>query len=165
MRDGLGFDIARAFRVPLPLIGDLRNATYNNVEQLISSWLSTGLGFLLEHIELSFDKFFELPDNERVEFNAESLLRTDFAGRIEGITKGIQGGLYTPNEGRAKEGLSSVENGDKPYMQQQMVELGYRPEQPEAELEVVAPEPQPVDQETAKAIAKTAILKAMNDNG
>lgn len=151
--------IARAFRVPLPLIGDLRNATYNNVEQLISSWLSTGLGFLLEHIELSFDKFFELPDNQRVEFNAESLLRTDFAGRIEGITKGIQGGLYTPNEGRAKEGLPAVENGEKPYMQSQMVELGYRPEQPTDQP--TEPVPEPINEETAKSIAILAIKKAM----
>lgn len=151
--------IARAFRVPLPLVGSLEHATYNNVEQLISSWLSSGLGFLLEHIELAFDKFFDLPDREFTEFNTEALLRTDFAGRIDGLTKGVQGGLFTPNEARAKEGLKGVENGDKPYMQSQMVELGYRPE---ASSEPPAPIAEPeLDDETAKAVALHAIKKAM----
>ena len=44
-------DIARVFRVPLMLIGDYTKATYSNSEQLISSWLATGLGFILEHVE------------------------------------------------------------------------------------------------------------------
>lgn len=154
--------IARAFRVPLPLVGSLENATYNNVEQLISSWLSSGLGFLLEHIELSFDKFFKLADDEFTEFNTEALLRTDFAGRIDGLTKGVQGGLFTPNEARAKEGLASVKNGDVSYMQSQMVELGYRPEaQSTPEVEPVEP-PTPIDEESAKAIALHEIKKAMN---
>lgn len=148
--------IARGMRVPLPLVGRLENASYNNVEQLISSWLSTGLGFLINHIELSFDKFFNLSQDDFTEFEVESLLRTDFAGRIAGLTAGIQGGLFTPNEARAKEGLSAVNNGDKPYMQQQMIELGYRPEQPQE-----PPKPPQVDPETEKAIAMSAIKKAM----
>lgn len=153
--------IARAFRVPLPMVGHLENATYNNVEQLISSWLSSGLGFLLEHIELGFDKFFGLKENDFCEFNTEALLRTDFAGRIDGLTKGVQGGLFTPNEARAKEGLPAVENGERPYMQSQMVELGYRPEvqsQPIAAEPIKEPE---LDEETAKNIAILAIKKAM----
>jgi len=130
-------DIARAFRVPLPLVGDLRYGTYNNVEQLISMWLSTGLGFMLEHVELAFDKFFELGDNDNIEFDPDTLLRTDFAGRIDGLTKGIQGGLYAPNEARRKMGLPKAENGDKPMVQQQMVPLGWTEEQ--ARLLAAAP--------------------------
>jgi len=122
-------DIARAFRVPLPLVGDLRYGTYNNVEHLISTWLSMGLGFVLEHIELALDKFFDLADNDNIEFDPDTLLRTDFKGRIEGITKGIQGGLYTINEGRSREGLPKVANGDTPMLQQQMVPLGWTEEQ------------------------------------
>jgi len=153
--------IARAFRVPLPMVGSLENATYNNVEQLISSWLSSGLGFLLEHVELCFDKFFSLGENDFTEFDTDSLLRTDFAGRIDGLTKGMQGGLYTPNEARAKEGLANVKNGDKPYMQSQMVELGYRPEQTNKPPIDEPPKEPELDEETAKAVAIHAIQKAM----
>lgn len=116
-------DIARAFRIPLPLIGDLRNSTYNNVEQLISSWLATGLGFLLEHIELSYSNFFALDDTDCIESDTKSLLRTDLAGRIDALTKGISGGLYSINEARRQEGLPSVEFGDEPRVQAQVVPL------------------------------------------
>ena len=116
-------DIARAFRVPLPLIGDNRYSTFNNVEQLSASWLSTGLGFVLEHIELAFAKFFQLPPSEFVNFDTDTLLRTDFAGRIDALTKGITGGLYSPNEARAKEGLAAVRYGEEPRLQAQVVPL------------------------------------------
>ena len=129
-------DVARAFRVPLPLVGDYRNSTYNNVEQLISAWLATGLGFLLEHIETSFDKFFGLPRGQFTEFDVDSLLRTDFQTRIDGYTRAIQQGLMTPNEARAKMGgLPNVDKGDQVYAQSQMKPLGFE----EAEPEPVAP--------------------------
>jgi HK97 family phage portal protein len=118
-----GEDIARVFGVPLPIIGDLSKATLSNVEQLISMWLSISLGSLLESIERSLDKAFNLSANEYIELDVSALLRTDFSGRIEGYTKGIQGGLYTPNEAREKEGLSPVESGDIPYLQAQMTPL------------------------------------------
>jgi HK97 family phage portal protein len=131
-------DIARAFRVPLPLVGDLRYGTYNNTETLLSMWLATGLGFVLEHVELSFDKFFEMADNQTIEFDTHSLLRSDFAGRIDGLTKGLTGGLYTPNEARQREGLPKVEYGDTPIVQQQMVPLGWT--QTQAERETITAE-------------------------
>ena len=116
-------DIARAFGVPLPIIGDLSNATFNNVEQLIALWLSTGLGFWVEHIETAFDKFFNLPANQYVELDTDTLLRTAFKDRIEGLTAAITGGLYSPNEARRKEGLGEVKFGDEPRVQAQVVPL------------------------------------------
>jgi hypothetical protein len=44
-------------------------------------------------------------------------------GRIEGLTKGVQGGLFTPNEAREKEGLEPVESGNIPYLQAQMTPI------------------------------------------
>lgn len=116
-------DIARAFRIPLPLIGDLRNSTFNNAETLLQFWLATGLGFLLEHLERSFESFFALPANEFIEFDTAALLRSDFSGRIDALTKGITGGLYSPNEARRREGLPEVEFGDEPRLQAQVVPL------------------------------------------
>lgn len=116
-------DIARAFGVPLPIIGDLSNATFNNVEQLIALWLSTGLGFWVEHIEIALDKFFALPPGQYVELDTDTLLRTAFKDRVEGLAKAISGGLYSPNEARRKEGLGDVEFGDEPRLQAQVVPL------------------------------------------
>lgn len=160
-------DVARAFRVPLPLVGDYRHATYNNVEQLISSWLSTGLGFVLEHIELSFDKFFGLPRGQFTEFDVDALLRTDFAARVDGLTKGIQQGLFTPNEARARMGgLPSVPDGDAVYVQQQMVPLGYEPEPAPAPAPVDVPQIEEPEQdpEAAKGAA-IYYLKSVLNNG
>jgi HK97 family phage portal protein len=116
-------DIARVFRVPLPVINELGGATFNNSETLIRHWHATGLGFVLEHIELALDTLFELPEGEYVEFDVEYILRSDFAARMEGLTKAVSGGIYTPNEARAKEGLSRKAHGDEPRLQAQVVPL------------------------------------------
>jgi len=145
-------DISRAFRVPLPLINDNRHSTYNNVEQLISHWLSGGLGFMLDHVENNLDKFFNLPITEKVEFDVDMLMRTDFAGRVEGYTKAISGALMTPNEARSKfGGLAAVAHGDKPIVQQQMVPLGWTETQPE---------PIPIEQDTQDSLK--FLRKAIN---
>jgi HK97 family phage portal protein len=118
-------DIARIFRVPLSVIGEPGGTTYANTETLIRHWLSTGLGFIVEHIELALDALFELPPNEFISFDLEYLLRADFVARVEGLTKGIQGGLFSPNEARAKEGLARAVDGDEPRLQAQVVPLSF----------------------------------------
>lgn len=123
-------DIARVYGVPLPVIGDLSHATLNNVEQLIGMWLSISLGALLENIERSLDRLFALPRAEYVELDVSALLRTDFLQRVDGLTKGIQGGLFTPDEARGREGLPPVPGGDRPYLQAQMVRMGTPPPAP-----------------------------------
>lgn len=142
-------DIARVYGVPLPVVGDLTHATMQNVEQLVNLWLSVSLGALIENIERSLDALFELPRtaerHEFVELDTAALLRLDFAGRTDALVKGVQGALYTPDEARAREGLPPVKNGDVPYMQQQMVPLGYRPE-----VAAPAPAPQAEEDETVQ---------------
>jgi HK97 family phage portal protein len=163
-------DVARAFRVPLPIVGSYQQSTYNNVEQLISLWMATGLGFVLEHLEQSFDAMFELPPDQFCEFDTDTLLRTDFAGRIEALTKGISGGLYAPNEARAKEGLKAVEFGDEPRVQAQVVPLSQVGAVPATPSPAAAPAPSPPvdddkdDPEEAKAysVAYETIKRAMH---
>jgi len=153
-------DIARVFGVPLPVIGEMEGSTMNNVEQLVSLWLSISLGALLENLERSFDKLFQFGDKEYIELDTAALLRTDFKGRIDGLTKAVQGGLFTPNEARGREGLHPVKNGDKPYMQAQMVELGSNPIS-ETPPEPTAPPPDPevvADKAAQKAVAAVTEL-------
>ena len=102
-------------------------------------WLSSGLGFMLEHIERSFAKFFKLPQDEIANFDVAGLLRTDFENRINGLTKGILGGLYSPNEARAQEGLPAVEFGDEPRVQAQVVPLSQVQMTPAADTPPAAP--------------------------
>ncbi len=152
--------IMQAFRVPPALLGD-QTATYNNAETLVSQWLATGLGFMIEHIELCFDKFFKLGPSNFTEFSTDSLMRTDFKGHVDAVVAGINGSLFTPNEARSRLGLAAVPNGETIYGQQQVVPLGYRPELNETAPEPAAPPPDP-DPEQVKIYALAEIKKAMS---
>ena len=113
-------DICRVFGVPPPLVGELSHATLNNAESLVQHFLSMSLGSYLEHTERAFDRLFGLKGGtEYVEFDISALLRTDFAGRIDALTKGVLGGLFTPNEARNREGVGPAPGGDNLFMQRQ----------------------------------------------
>jgi hypothetical protein len=68
---------------------------------------------------------------ENINFDVAGLLRTDFLTRIDGLTRAVQGGLFSPNEARAREGLHPVDDGDRVIVQQQMVPLGFNANQSE----------------------------------
>jgi HK97 family phage portal protein len=116
--------IALAFRVPLQILG-IGGSPYSSTELLMQSWIATGLGFALNHIEEAFGLLFMLkgqPD-EYVEFDTAALLRSAFKDRIEGLARGVQGVILAPNEARNSEGYDAVEYGDEPRVQQQVVPL------------------------------------------
>jgi HK97 family phage portal protein len=116
--------IALCFRIPLQILG-IGGTPYSSTELLMQSWIASGLGFALNHIEESFGVLFQLkgqPD-EYVEFATTALLRSAHKDRIEALTRGVQGGIYAPNEARAEEGLDRVPYGDEPRVQQQVVPL------------------------------------------
>jgi len=123
-------DIARVFRVPPTVIGVMESATFNNVESLMKQWLATGLGYMVRHIEEALDRLFDLPPDQEIIFNADVLLRSDFKARMDGLSKGVTAGIFSPNEARRKEGLAEAEHGDEPRLQQQVVPLSfhYKPE-------------------------------------
>jgi len=143
-------DICRVFGVPASLAGDLSGATFNNSETLIQNFLAMSLGSYLEHIERAFDRLFGLSNNEYIELDLSALLRTDFAGRVEGLTKAIQGGLMVPNEARAREGLSPVNGGDVAYLQRQMTPIDKIGDLLDAETKAKLNPPQPMQAPAAK---------------
>lgn len=121
-------DIAMIFGVPLALINDMTGATWNNTENLIMMWLRQGLGFYINHIELAYDVLFKIDRTvEYTEFVVDALLRPDFKNRIDGLARAVQGGIYSPNEARAREALPKATNGDEPRVQQQLVPLSWEP--------------------------------------
>lgn len=116
-------EISRVFRVPPMMINNMENATFSNAEALMTFWLTSGLGFMIDHIEETFERFFNLPKDEAIELDTDVLLRTDLKARIEALGEGVLKALFTPNEARAALGLPPVEGGDTPYVQQQMIPL------------------------------------------
>lgn len=139
-------DIAMAFRVPPQIIGLPAQGARANTETMMRAWVATGLGFCLNHVEEAFGLTFGLagqPD-DYVEFSTNALLRSDFKDRIEGLARGVQGGIYSPNEARNAEDLESVKFGDEPRVQQQVVPLsaaGKIPASPAAPPQPGAPKP------------------------
>jgi HK97 family phage portal protein len=116
--------IALVFRVPLQILG-MGGTSFRSTEAMMQFWVATGLGFALNHIEEAFGLVFALegqPD-EYVEFSTDALMRSAMKDRIEALARGVQGGIYSPNEARNKEGLDDVKAGDEPRVQQQVVPL------------------------------------------
>lgn len=156
--------IAQVFRVPPFLLGDLEKATLTNVESLTRFFVQSGLGFYVDHIENALTKFFRLPAGQEIVFDLErALLKGDLKERMDAYAKGVQSGVYSPNEVRAKENLPPVENGDEPRVQQQLVPLAYGmelqpagavPPAPASPEEDPPPEEEPSDEE--KQIRHTA---------
>ena len=59
--------------------------------------------------------------------------------RIEALARGVQGGIFAPNEARQQEGLDAVEFGDEPRVQQQVVPLSAAGKIPAAPAPPAAP--------------------------
>jgi HK97 family phage portal protein len=102
-------DIARIFRVPPHMIGDLSRATFSNIEQQsIDFWTGT----MLPYAELweSSIEFFLLgqglggPDDDlEAEFDMDRMMRGDAVARGTYYGLRTQWGSITPNEVRARE--------------------------------------------------------------
>jgi HK97 family phage portal protein len=146
--------IALAYRVPLQILG-LGGQSYGSTEALMQSWKSSGLGFALNHIEEAFGLLFGLRGQpyEYVEFDTEALMRSALKDRIEALARGVQGGIYSPNEAREREGLDAVPFGDEPRVQQQVVPLSAVdkiPPAPGPHSPPPAPPAPPADEPTPK---------------
>jgi HK97 family phage portal protein len=124
-------EIARAYQLPPVFLQDLTRATFTNAEQqdlhlvkhLIGQWVQA-----LED-ELNLKLFGRTNRNRYVEHNVDGLLRGDFKSRIDGIVRGIQGGLMEPNRGRALMNWPAHSNpaADDLFMQGATVPLGTLP--------------------------------------
>jgi HK97 family phage portal protein len=117
-------NIALAYRVPLQLLG-LAGTPTGSTEALMQGWVQSSLGFCLNHVEEAIGNLFNLkgyPD-EYVEFNTDALLRSLMKDRVEAFARGVQGGIFSPNEARTDFGLPRVKAGDEPRVQSQVVPL------------------------------------------
>jgi HK97 family phage portal protein len=168
--------IALAFRVPMQILGLPVQGGMGSTEAVMQFWIATGLGFALNHIEEAIGFTFGLkgqPD-EYCELDTAVLLRSAQKERIEALARGVQGGIYAPNEARALEGLPKAAFGDEPRLQQQVVPLSAAgaipaapaphappaapPAKPEQQQELVAPKDysDDVKREVRRILASTS---------
>ena len=147
--------IAALFRIPPAMINDMSAATFSNAETMNNWFLSSRLGFLLDHIELELNRLFGLPFDQRCNFDVEALLRTDTKTQMETYKTAVTGGIVAINEARKTFKLPPVPFGDEPRVQQQMVPLsGYSEQMSE-------PEPEPI----VEADITELLTKGFSDAG
>jgi HK97 family phage portal protein len=104
-------EIARAFNVPLHLLGVPGTASYASVEQNNLQFVSMTLRPLAEKVEAAFSRL--LPGDAFIKFQFADLLRADLEARIRSYSVGSQAGFYSTNDIRRIEDMEPVENGDQ----------------------------------------------------
>lgn len=114
-------EIARIFRVPPHMVGDLEKSSFSNIEQQslefvkytldpwVIRWEQSMYRALLSHDEKS--KYF-------FKFNVDGLLRGDYQSRMNGYAVGRQNGWMSANDIRELENLDriSAEDGGDLYL-------------------------------------------------
>lgn len=115
--------IAATLHVPGYKVGVGPLPSYNNVEALTQEYYGQCLQILLEALELCLTEGLELKDPYEVEFDISALDRMDSMQKMDAATKGVIGGVLSPNEAREKFNLPPVAGGSSPYLQQQNYSL------------------------------------------
>lgn len=110
-----GVDVARIYKVPLPMVNDLEKANYNTIEQLLIQFVAFCLLAWAKRHEQAMTRDLILPQDRRryyVEFNLSGLLRGDQKSRYEAYAIGRQWGWLSVNDIRRLENMPPVAGGD-----------------------------------------------------
>ena len=105
-------EIARLYRMPPHMIGDLEKSSFNNIEQQSLEFVKYTLNPWVVRWEQSLQKAL-LTDKERKEyfirFKVDGLLRGDYKSRMEGYAIGRQNGWLSANDIRSLEDMNPIE--------------------------------------------------------
>ena len=111
-------EIARIFRVPPHMVGDLEKSSFSNIEQQSLEFVKYTLDPWVVRWEQSIARSL-LSEKEKkqyfVKFNLEGLLRGDYASRMNGYATARQNGWMSANDIRELENLDRIpaeEGGD-----------------------------------------------------
>jgi HK97 family phage portal protein len=104
-------EMARAFNIPLHMMGIPDTASYASVEQNNLQFVSHTLRPILEKIEWSYSQL--LPNNAFIKFNFNALLRGDLQSRATSYSIMTQAGIMSVNDARRLEDYSPVDEGDQ----------------------------------------------------
>jgi len=153
-------DIAIVYRVPLYMVGE-GEAQFKTAEASQRDFVTRTLGFYIQHVEASLNNFFGYDGRtEYWNFDVEAgIMKPEYNMRIEGLAKGVQGGIFAPNEARASENYPEKEGGDELYMQRQMVPLDMLGMDVMADMQSEeAPEVEAPEEEVEEAIDWSNVL-------
>ena len=104
-------EIARIFRIPPHMIGDLEKATFSNIENQSLDFVKYTLGPWVSRWEQSLTRALLLPTEKGemfIRFNVDGLLRGDYKSRMEGYAIGRQNGWMSANDIRELENLDLI---------------------------------------------------------
>lgn len=111
-------EIARLFRIPPHLVGDLEKSSFSNIEQQSLEFVKYTLDPWVVRFEQALKKSLLLPEEKKthfIKFNVDGLLRGDYQSRMNGYAIGRQNGWLSTNDIRELEELNPIppeEGGD-----------------------------------------------------
>jgi len=108
-------EVARLFRCPPTVIGDLTHGNYSNSVEMARQFVTMTLRRHLVAWEQAISKQLLTPAGRVMYFaehQVEGLLRGDAVNRADFYTKGIAAGWMLPSEARKLENLSKIEGID-----------------------------------------------------
>ena len=114
-------EIARIFRVPPHMVGDLEKSSFSNIEQQSLEFVKYTLDPWVIRWEQSIQRSLLSKDEKAVyfvKFNLEGLLRGDYQSRMNGYAIGRQNGWMSANDIRELENLDRIpaEDGGDLYL-------------------------------------------------
>lgn len=109
-------EICKLFGVPEGLINPNAGSYYTSIEQNSLHFLKHALAPIVTAIEAAMDRALLLESEKDsgyfFRFDTSEIARATEKERVETAVRGIQGGLFTINEARAKFDLPNIDNGD-----------------------------------------------------
>jgi HK97 family phage portal protein len=111
-------EIARIFRVPPHMVGDLEKSSFSNIEQQSLEFVKYTLDPWVVRWEQSLQQSLILPSEKPsifIKFNLDGLLRGDYQSRMNGYATGRQNGWLSANDIRELEDMNRIpteEGGD-----------------------------------------------------
>ena len=114
-------EIARSFRVPPHMIGDLEKSSFNNIEQQSLEFVKYTLDPWVSRWEQSMVRSLLSREEKKqyfIKFNVDGLLRGDYQSRMNGYATARQNGWMSANDIRELENLDRIpaEQGGDLYL-------------------------------------------------
>ena len=108
-------EIARIFRIPPHMIGDLDKSSFSNIEQQSLEFVKYTLDPWVIRWEQSLSRTLFSPEEKKryfFKFNVEGLLRGDYQSRMNGYAVARQNGWMSSNDIRELENLDRIPEED-----------------------------------------------------
>jgi len=114
-------EIARIFRIPPHMVGDLEKSSFSNIEQQSLEFVKYTLNPWVVRWEQSLQQSLILPSEKPslfIKFNLDGLLRGDYQSRMNGYAVGRQNGWLSANDIRELEDMNRIpaEDGGDLYL-------------------------------------------------